>query len=93
MMPSRLNPKIEVRRYRRNTGGESLNRKRGMKATINNDLPVEVVISRSAARRCWVVLMGGHSAPLPWADSADATTVASWVKANAGGKVIVQVRL
>ncbi|MGD0074200.1 MAG: hypothetical protein ABSD31_07635 [Candidatus Binataceae bacterium] len=64
-----------------------------MKATINNDLPVEVVISRSAARRCWVVLMGGHSAPLPWADSADATTVASWVKANAGGKVIVQVRL
>ena len=64
-----------------------------MKAATNNDSPVEVVISRSTIRHCWVVLMGGHSAPLPWADSVDAGVVASWVKANADGKVTVQIRL
>jgi hypothetical protein len=69
------------------------NKELEMKSSSGNDSSVEVVISRSPARRCWVVLMGGHAAPLPWVDSADASTVASWVKANASGKVKVQIRL
>jgi len=69
------------------------NKELEMESSSGNDSSVEVVISRSPARRCWVVLMGGHAAPLPWVDSADGSTVASWVKANASGKVKVQIRL
>jgi hypothetical protein len=85
--------KSEIQRDRHDAGSDNPNRKPAMKASTNNDSPVEVVISRSTTRHCWVVLMGGHSAPLPWADSADAGLVASWVKANASGKVKVQIRL
>lgn len=71
----------------------SRDRKLLMNSPTDDDAPVEVVISRSSIRRCWMILMGGHAAPLPWADSADASAVASWVKANASGKVTVQIRL
>jgi hypothetical protein len=90
---SRSNPSNEIQRDRHNAGSDNPNRKPAMKAATNNDSPVEVVISRSTTRHCWVVLMGGHSTPLPWVDSADAGVVASWVKANASGKVKVQIRL
>ena len=90
---SRPNPSSEIQRDGHYARSDNPNRKPAMKAAIDNDSPVEVVISRSATRHCWVVLMGGHPVPLPWADSADAGMVASWVKANASGKVKVQIRL
>jgi len=87
----RSDARKEIARNETRTG--ELRRECSMAAASNSDGPVEVVISRSTSRHCWVILMGGHSIPLPWVDSTDACTVASWVKANASGKVKVQIRL
>lgn len=52
-----------------------------------------ITITRDWQSHTWAIVQGSHNIPTPWADTADAVSVVTWLKTKTGGTAKVQVQL
>jgi hypothetical protein len=60
---------------------------------MKSEATPEVSIKRDTLAHRWVILQGTHKSETPWADSADAVSVVTWIKTKAGGPVRIRIQL
>jgi hypothetical protein len=60
---------------------------------MNSEKAPEVSIRRDTLAHRWVIMQGTHKSETPWADSADAVSVVTWIKTKAGGPVNIRIQL
>jgi hypothetical protein len=52
-----------------------------------------VRLKRDSLKHVWTMAVGAHWIALPWADTADAVTVVTWIKGRTDGRVKISIDL
>jgi len=50
-------------------------------------------VKRDSLKHAWTMAVAGHWVVLPWADTADAVSVVTWLKGRTGGSAKIKIDL